>query len=91
MTAPRNNVAVIAALAPRTIGYLYVPLTASQRAVLDDIELRTGVTAQALVLDMLGDVFSSMAPRCAIAAPKASARTDEPSAVADIPSIGSRS
>lgn len=53
----RNEVAVIAALAPRTIAYLPVPLTPARAARLAAFTARTGVDAQQLVVDLLDDVI----------------------------------
>jgi hypothetical protein len=57
MTAPRNNVAVIAAFAPATIGWLQVPLTPARAARLADFTARTGVSAEKLAADLLDDVI----------------------------------
>lgn len=97
MTPRRNDVAVIA-FAPRIIGHLQVPITAAQQAILDDIEMRTGVTAQQLVLSLLDDALFDITAACAEKIARASARadissgssagTDEASAFGDKPSIG---
>jgi hypothetical protein len=52
----RNNVAVIAALAPATIGWLSVPLTPARAAALAAFTARTGVSAQALAADLIDDI-----------------------------------
>lgn len=65
MSARRNEVAVIAALAPRTIAFLQIPLTPARAARLADFTLRTGVDAQTLVLDLLDDCIFDMAIRSA--------------------------
>lgn len=53
----RNEVAVIAALAPRTIAYLQVPLTPARAVRLAAFTARTGVDAQQLVVDLIDDVI----------------------------------
>lgn len=57
MIARRNEVAVIAHLAPRTISYLSVPLTPSFAARLAAFCARTDVEPQQLALDLLEDVI----------------------------------
>lgn len=53
----RNEVAVIAALAPCTIAFLQVPLTPARAARLAAFTARTGVDAQQLVVDLIDDVI----------------------------------
>lgn len=58
MSAPRRNeVAVIANLVPRAIGYLTIPLTPSRAAALAAFTARTGIEAQALAIDLIDDVI----------------------------------
>lgn len=58
MSAPRRNeVAVIARLAPKTISSLQVPLTPARAVRLAEFCLRHDVDPQALVIDLLDDVI----------------------------------
>jgi hypothetical protein len=58
MNVPRRNeVAVIAHLAPRTVSWLQIPLTASRQAAFARFTLRTGADPLALVLDLLDDII----------------------------------
>ena len=61
----RNDLDLIARLAPTTISFLQVPLTPARAARLADFTARKGIDAQALVLDLLDDVIFDMPPRCA--------------------------
>lgn len=49
--------AIVVQLAPKTIGFLQVPLTPSRQAALAAFTARTGIPAQLLVADLLDDVI----------------------------------
>jgi EAL domain-containing protein (putative c-di-GMP-specific phosphodiesterase class I) len=55
----RNEVALIARLAPNTLSFLQIPLTPSRAARLADVCARTGIDAQSLVLELLDDAIFS--------------------------------
>ena len=58
----RDNVAVIAALAPSSLSFLSIPLTPARRARLDALMLQ-GLDPVATILDFLDDeIFSVPAP-----------------------------
>jgi hypothetical protein len=61
MTIRRNEVAVIARLAPTTIAYLSVPLLPSEQAALAAFVARHGVEPHVLAHDLLMDVIFNRA------------------------------
>jgi hypothetical protein len=55
----RNEVALIARLAPNTLSFLQIPLTPARAARLADFCTRHDLDAQRLVLDLLDDAIFS--------------------------------